>query len=106
MCVQHTAGKATPEGRNGNINLNKYFISSDGSRTHNQLCLQSHFVTLCHDRPLIIICIYFEFKFPLIILLYGIMRESKKTVHPGETMPRINKEIIICIYVMYVIEKK
>ena len=36
---------STPERRNGNINLSKYFISSSGDRTHNQLVLQSH----CHS---------------------------------------------------------
>ena len=30
----------------------KYFISSSGDRTHNQLILQSNFVPLRHDRPL------------------------------------------------------
>ena len=42
---------STPERRNGNINLNKYFISSSGDRTHIQSVLQSHFVPLRHDRP-------------------------------------------------------
>ena len=42
---------STPERRNGNINLNKYFISSSGDRTHNQSVLQSHFVPLRHDWP-------------------------------------------------------
>ena len=41
----------TPERRNGNINLSKYFISSSGDRTHNLSVLQSHFVPLRHDRP-------------------------------------------------------
>ena len=35
------------------INLNKYFISSSGDRTHNQSVLQSHFVSLHHDWPLV-----------------------------------------------------
>ena len=42
---------STPERRNGNINLSKYFISSSGIRTHNQSVLQSHLVPLRHDRP-------------------------------------------------------
>ena len=42
---------STPERRNGNINLNKYFISSSGDRTLNQTVLQSHFVPLRHDWP-------------------------------------------------------
>ena len=42
---------STPEQRNGNINLNKYFISSSGDWTHNQAVLQSHFVPLRHDWP-------------------------------------------------------
>ena len=33
---------STPERRNGNINLSKYFISSSGVRTHNQSVLQSN----------------------------------------------------------------
>ena len=33
---------------NGNINFNKYFISSSGNQTHN---LQSHSVPLRHDWP-------------------------------------------------------
>ena len=42
------------EGRNKNINLSKYLISSSGDRTHNQLRLHSHFVPLRHDRPQIV----------------------------------------------------
>ena len=42
---------STPERRNKNINLNKYFISSNGDRTHNQSILQTHFVPLRHDGP-------------------------------------------------------
>ena len=34
-----------------NINLNKYFISSSGDRTHNQSVLQSHLVPLRYDWP-------------------------------------------------------
>ena len=45
---------STPERRNGNINVSKYFISSNGDRTHNQLVLQSHFVPLRHDWPQVI----------------------------------------------------
>ena len=37
-----------PERINENINVNKYFISSSGDRTHNQSILQSHYVPLCH----------------------------------------------------------
>ena len=33
---------STPERRNWNIKLNKYFISSNGHRTYSQSCLQSH----------------------------------------------------------------
>ena len=40
---------STPKRRNGNINLSKYLISSNGDRTHNQSVLQSHFVPLRHD---------------------------------------------------------
>ena len=36
---------STPERRNENISLNKYFISSSGHRTHNQLIYSRH--TLC-----------------------------------------------------------
>ena len=42
---------STPERRNQNINLNKYFISSSRDRTYNQSILQSHFVPLRHDWP-------------------------------------------------------
>ena len=38
---------STPERRNWNINLNKYFISSSRNRTRNQSCLQSHTCALC-----------------------------------------------------------
>ena len=40
---------STPERRNENINLNKYFISSNGDRTHNQ-SIYSHtsFMDLIH----------------------------------------------------------
>ena len=34
---------STPERRNNNINLSKYFISSSGDQTHYQSVLQSHF---------------------------------------------------------------
>ena len=36
----------TPELRNGNITLNKYFMSSSGDRTNNQSRVQSHFASL------------------------------------------------------------
>ena len=49
--TQRRAFASTPERRNGNINLGKYFISSSGARTHNQSVLQSHFVPLRHDWP-------------------------------------------------------
>ena len=42
---------STPERTNENINVNKYFTSSSGYRTHNQSILQSHLVSLRHDRP-------------------------------------------------------
>ena len=42
---------STPERRNGTINLNKYFISLSGDRTHIMSILQSHFVPLRHDWP-------------------------------------------------------
>ena len=38
---------------NRNINLNKYFIFSSRDRTHKQSRLQSHFVPLCHDWPIL-----------------------------------------------------
>ena len=40
---------STPEQRKGNINLNKYFISSCGDRTHNQSLLQAYFVPPHHN---------------------------------------------------------
>ena len=48
--TQRRVFASTPERRNGNLNLSKYFISSSGDRTHNQSVLQSHFVPLRHDR--------------------------------------------------------
>ena len=50
---QNSTSRCTsvPERKNGNIDLNKYFISSSGDRTHNQSVLQSHFVSLRHDWP-------------------------------------------------------
>ena len=36
----------TPERRNENINVGKYFNPSSGDRTHNQSILQSHYVIL------------------------------------------------------------
>ena len=42
---------STPERRNENINLNEYFNSSSGDRTHNQWRLQSHFEPMRHDWP-------------------------------------------------------
>ena len=42
---------SSPERRKGNINLNKYFISSSGDRTHNLSVLQSYFVPLRRDWP-------------------------------------------------------
>ena len=41
----------TPWRRNGNMNFNKYLISSSGDRTHNQSHLQSQFVPLGLDWP-------------------------------------------------------
>ena len=40
---------STPKRRNGNINFNKYFISSSGDRSHNQSILHSHFVPKRQD---------------------------------------------------------
>ena len=40
---------STPQRRNGNINLSKYFNSSSGDRTQYQSVLQSHLVPLRHD---------------------------------------------------------
>ena len=40
---------STPEWRNENINVNKYFISTSGYRFHNQSILLSHFVNLRRD---------------------------------------------------------
>ena len=37
--------------RNGNINLNKYFISLSEDTTHNESRLQSHCVPLRHNWP-------------------------------------------------------
>ena len=48
----------TPERRNENINVNKYFISSSGCRTYNQPILQSHFGPLWYDWPHHIWCLY------------------------------------------------
>ena len=48
---QRRAFASTPERKNGNINLSKYFISSSADRTHNQSVLQSHFMSLRHDCP-------------------------------------------------------
>ena len=45
--TQRRACASTPERINENIN--KYFISTSGDRTHNQSRLQSHFVPLRHD---------------------------------------------------------
>ena len=51
-CVLNGRIRASkPERRNGNIHLNKYFISSSLDRTPNQSVLQSHFVPLRHDWP-------------------------------------------------------
>ena len=47
--TQRRAFASTPERRNENININKYFFSSSGDRTHNQSILQSHFVPRRHD---------------------------------------------------------
>ena len=40
-----------PQRSHENINVNEYFTSSNGDRTHNQSILQSHFVPLRHDWP-------------------------------------------------------
>ena len=42
---------STPERINGKNNLNKYLISSNRNRTHNQSLLQSHFAPLGQDCP-------------------------------------------------------
>ena len=59
--TQRRALPATPERRNRNINLSKYFISSSGDRTNDHSVLQSHFVPLRHDWPHYIIYTYFLF---------------------------------------------
>ena len=41
---------STPEQRNENINVNTYSTFLSGDQTH-QLILQSHFMSLRHDRP-------------------------------------------------------
>ena len=41
----------SPEWRNENINLNKYFISLGVNRTHNQSRLKSYYVALSHNWP-------------------------------------------------------
>ena len=42
---------STPERRDRNINLSKYFISSSGDRAHNQSVLESYFGSLRRDWP-------------------------------------------------------
>ena len=56
---------STPERRNGNKNLSKYFISSRGDRTHNQSVLQSQFVLLRYDWPRLVsfICVKSKQKY-------------------------------------------
>ena len=61
---------STPERRNGNIYLCKYFISSSGDRTHNQSVLQSHIVPLCHDRRHVVDCSLYLFLIYLNILFF------------------------------------
>ena len=39
----------TPERRNENINVNKYYLSASGDRTLDHSILQSHFVPLRHN---------------------------------------------------------
>ena len=49
--TQRRAFALTPERRseNINVNINKYLISSNRDRTHNQSILQAQFVLLRHD---------------------------------------------------------
>ena len=72
------ASASTPERRNENLNVNKYFTSSSGDRTHNQSILQSHFVPMRPDWPLF--CTY------SIILIF--LRESVSFGY---------RNVIICI---------
>ena len=46
--TQRRAFPSTPERRNENINVNKYFISSSGDRTHIVL-YNLHFIKLHHS---------------------------------------------------------
>ena len=59
--------------RNGNINVSKYFISSSGDRTHNQLVLQSHFTS----------SLFFNYFFynRLKIVSYAFYPRNKATAH-------------------------
>ena len=41
-----TQRSALPRNQSENINVNKYFTSASGDRTHNQSILQSHFVSM------------------------------------------------------------
>ena len=60
--------RRTPEHRNKNINVNKYYISSSEYRTQNQSILQTHFVPLRHNRSkkrkILIPQAEIELKFP------------------------------------------
>ena len=47
--VSHIQQGTTPERRNENVNVNKYFFPSSGDLTHNQSILQSHYLPLRHD---------------------------------------------------------
>ena len=62
----------TPERRNGNINLRKYFVSSSLDRTHNQSVLQSHLVPLRHDWP--------QLKYFIHNYKYDTIKEKQKKI--------------------------
>ena len=56
---------STPERKNDLFTfVNKYFVSSSGNRTHNQLILHSHFVPLCYDWPQNILIIFLNLYSP------------------------------------------
>ena len=48
--TQRRAFASTPERRNENINVNKYFIVLSGDQTNNPSILQSQFGPLRHDK--------------------------------------------------------
>ena len=91
---------STPERRNGNINLSKYFISSSGDRIQNQSVLQSHFMPLRHDWPQQ--CLYC-IKLNIVSRTYKVGRGNLGTLRQDTPLPFRHIRTPVYLYPVYLL---